>query len=522
MTIKGGVTPALGWQRGAGIGGGPGQPNGMSPPYRNSVGGSGGTIEIIGGEVKATGGSGWGNVFQGGAGIGGGYGSTGGTGGDITISGGKVTATGGDGGEIQAVIPGVSSGTILPGGAGIGGGGGDSTGGSGGTVTISGNSDVNATGGIGAGNVDHKGYDIGGGGGGGGGGTGSAGIGGTLRVTGGKVALQATGTNVSKPTLENCEILGDGAGALGGVYERKPQASSASQRTDGSISPHRAAFDRYAKSAAHAGICIALHQGDHMLQAVKLNGNPLQKGEAYTTDGRVYTLKKEWLATLDAGEYVVTFDMSGGWDPSLILTIEDTTYLSWDNPFTDVMESHWFHDDVAFVNTYAPELMEGTGDHSFSPNAAVTRATLVTALWRLAGSPAADVRRADFADVQRGSAYATAVAWAVRNHVISGEGDRFGANDQLSRQDVAVMLANYMTYAQIYILNDGTLIRFADEGQIASHAKIVVQLLYKLGVLAGTELGDDGAVAVRPQSAATRVEVAAMLRRLAACVVNAE
>ena len=71
-------------------------------------------------------------------------------------------------------------------------------------------------------------------------------------------------------------------------------------------------------------------------------------------------------------------------------------------PFTDVSTSDWFYDDVAFV--YENGLFSGTDSRSFSPNASMTRAMLVTVLYRLEGEPTV-TGRSSFTDVRSGAYY---------------------------------------------------------------------------------------------------------------------
>ena len=72
------------------------------------------------------------------------------------------------------------------------------------------------------------------------------------------------------------------------------------------------------------------------------------------------------------------------------------TEIPWENPFTDVWETDVYFDDVKYV--YQNGLMIGTGDDTFSPDTTLTRAMLVTILWRQAGQPLAE-SPVDFFDV---------------------------------------------------------------------------------------------------------------------------
>jgi hypothetical protein len=87
--------------------------------------------------------------------------------------------------------------------------------------------------------------------------------------------------------------------------------------------------------------------------------------------------------------------------------------------FTDVPAGAWYADAVSFVTSR--ELFIGTSETEFSPNAPMTRAMLVTVLYRLEGEPEAGT--AAFTDVNAAGYYAAAVAWASDGGIVTGMGD---------------------------------------------------------------------------------------------------
>ena len=86
-------------------------------------------------------------------------------------------------------------------------------------------------------------------------------------------------------------------------------------------------------------------------------------------------------------------------------------------PFTDVKEADWFYDSVQYV--YENQMMSGTGDDVFTPDAATTRGMIVTILYRMEGNPATD-SDAKFTDVSAGQYYAEAAAWANEKNIVNG------------------------------------------------------------------------------------------------------
>ncbi len=106
--------------------------------------------------------------------------------------------------------------------------------------------------------------------------------------------------------------------------------------------------------------------------------------------------------------------------------------------YNDVDANAWYSWCVADATERG--LMNGTGGGTFTPDGDLTRAMLVTVLWRLAGEPAA-VDPAAFTDVPDGQWYSDAVAWASGFNVVEGYGGGvFGTNDPVTREQMAVII----------------------------------------------------------------------------------
>ena len=115
-------------------------------------------------------------------------------------------------------------------------------------------------------------------------------------------------------------------------------------------------------------------------------------------------------------------------------------------PFTDVREADWFYDDVVYA--YENGLFSGTSDTTFSPNASMTRAMLVTVLYRLEGQPTVS-GRSGFSDVKLNSYYEDAVTWAADNGIVNGTGaTTFSPNTNVTREQMAAILYRYAQYKQ--------------------------------------------------------------------------
>ena len=102
-------------------------------------------------------------------------------------------------------------------------------------------------------------------------------------------------------------------------------------------------------------------------------------------------------------------------------TTSGGTAGSWaDNPFSDVRPTDWFYADVEYV--VKNRLFEGVSATSFSPNAPMTRAMIVTVLGRLSGADVSAYTSSDFSDVAPGQYYTAYVEWAKANGIVNGVG----------------------------------------------------------------------------------------------------
>ncbi len=95
--------------------------------------------------------------------------------------------------------------------------------------------------------------------------------------------------------------------------------------------------------------------------------------------------------------------------------------IPWQNPFVDISANDWFYEDIQFV--YENDLMIGTDIEAglFSPEKTLNRATILTTLWRLAGSPIVELDT-DFTDLPE-DWYTDAMKWAISEEIILGYGD---------------------------------------------------------------------------------------------------
>lgn len=175
-------------------------------------------------------------------------------------------------------------------------------------------------------------------------------------------------------------------------------------------------------------------------------------------------------------------------------------------PFADVSGSDWFYNDVRYV--YEKGIMDGTGADRFSPNAPLTRAMIVTILYRMAGSPSVS-GSSDFTDVAAGKWFAKAVAWAAANGIVNGYGSGlFGPNDPVTREQLAAILYRYAVYGGMTAVTlEENLGSFADTAQLSAYAIQAMNWAVGQGLINGS-----GSNLV-PKAQATRAQVAAIIHR---------
>ena len=175
-------------------------------------------------------------------------------------------------------------------------------------------------------------------------------------------------------------------------------------------------------------------------------------------------------------------------------------------PFADVSSSDWFYNDVRYV--YEKGIMDGTGADRFSPNAPLTRAMIVTILYRMAGSPSVS-GSSDFTDVAAGKWFAKAVAWAAANGIVNGYGSGlFGPNDPVTREQLAAILYRYAVYGGMTAVTlEENLGSFADTAQLSAYAIQAMNWAVGQGLINGS-----GSNLV-PKAQATRAQVAAIIHR---------
>ena len=182
--------------------------------------------------------------------------------------------------------------------------------------------------------------------------------------------------------------------------------------------------------------------------------------------------------------------------------------------FTD-MEQHWAKDAVCF--SVENGLMNGVSKDTFSPDGRLSRGMLVTILWRADGeSKAENVSASRFSDVSGGAWYADAVAWANANGIVTGYSaaadgkQRFGPDDSITREQLAVILYRYAKYKGIDTTQGGMAAREYDDFEsVSSYAAEAVDWAVNAQLISGVNT-----TTLAPKGNATRAQTSVILKRL--------
>ena len=180
--------------------------------------------------------------------------------------------------------------------------------------------------------------------------------------------------------------------------------------------------------------------------------------------------------------------------------------------FTD-SKGHWGEDSINFVTER--ELYQGVGNGKFDTEGTMTRAMLVTVLYRLEGETKANYEH-NFTDVADSQWYADSVAWANENNIVKGVADNsFDPDAFVTREQVATILYRYAQYLDMSTHHKGDITQFNDHHEVSDWAKDAKSWAVGAGIIGGKPgniLDSNGN--------ATRTEVAAIIERLITIMVK--
>ena len=185
---------------------------------------------------------------------------------------------------------------------------------------------------------------------------------------------------------------------------------------------------------------------------------------------------------------------------------------SWENPFKDVSTDDWFYENVKYA--YENKIFNGVTDTEFAPNSPLTRAMLVTVLYRVEGEP--DTQKdSGFDDVSKDSYYSKAVAWAKENGIVNGITEtEFAPDANISREQIAAIIYRYAKFKNQSPTGAWAIkLDYADFADISDWAAEAVMYCKLEGIMQGDENNE-----FKPKDDATRAQAAAIIQRFLECI----
>ena len=174
--------------------------------------------------------------------------------------------------------------------------------------------------------------------------------------------------------------------------------------------------------------------------------------------------------------------------------------------FKDTASVEWAYDAIEYL--YEKEIVSGKTKDTFCPNDFVTREEFVKLLVTAFDFSYTN-NSLTFSDVKKDAWYENYVKAAYQNEIVKGKSEEcFGVGENITRQDIAVMIMNVVNKKGIALdyINDEA--SFSDKNQIADYAKEAVMKLQKAGIINGCEDNT-----FRPGESATRAQAAVMIYR---------
>ena len=178
-------------------------------------------------------------------------------------------------------------------------------------------------------------------------------------------------------------------------------------------------------------------------------------------------------------------------------------------PFKDVKEKAWYYPAVKTV--WEEGIMEGMTKTKFEPNIAMTRAQLVTMLYRLSGAEETGLGSTlTFTDTKKDTWYSDYIGWAVKEAIVAGYPDNtFKPDAPILRQELSKLISEYITRAELDVHEKVLAESFADADTHQKWAREYIEDLRARGIVGGDENGN-----FNPKSTATRAEVAMIISRI--------
>ena len=213
------------------------------------------------------------------------------------------------------------------------------------------------------------------------------------------------------------------------------------------------------------------------------------------------------LPLADSKSVEISYTIDGSTKGTLSFSVNQQTAS---NQFTDVSGSYkWAANSVDFM--YMNDIIKGNNTKNpklFGPGAKMTRAMLVTVLYRAAGEPSVTGITNKFTDNKQGKYYYNAVLWASNKGIVNGAtATTFDPDGNITREQIAAILYRYAGSPSV----TGSLSGYSDQAQVSSFAVTAMQWAVGSGIITGVATG--GKTTLSAKGNATRAQVAVMLHR---------
>ena len=184
---------------------------------------------------------------------------------------------------------------------------------------------------------------------------------------------------------------------------------------------------------------------------------------------------------------------------------ETAKYTFTETTFSDVKKDDWHYESVKYV--YENNLMQGTGN-GFEPESKMTRAMLVTVLYRMANPEGAENIH-NFKDVPEGQWYSDAVAWAAENNIVSGVSEnKFAPDEDITREQMALIIYRFAKMRGIDTTDASNLESFTDAKDVSDWSLDAIKWANSVTLVNGTS-----ETTLSPKDTATRAQASTILMR---------
>lgn len=289
-----------------------------------------------------------------------------------------------------------------------------------------------------------------------------------------------------------------------------------------------AVSEKFAYSTTYTAVITITPESNYTTEGIAANGYSIV-GATVTNDANATTLTAEFAKTgavparpIPSGNTGATVPETPVATAPAIIPIATDAGIKAENcvnddtcpanHFKDTSADAWYHDGLHFV--VETGIMQGTED-GFKPFAKTDRATIVTVLYRLAGSP--EVKNSGtFSDVESGKWYSDAIEWAAANGIVLGYGDDvYGPADVVTRQQMATIFYRFATYMGIDVTSDVSLDGYNDTDMISDYAYDAMNWSVDSGLINGTSENQ-----LSPQADSNRAQLATILMRFCEDIIK--